>query len=98
MSSSNWRKQWQYDSRVKVPRTTKWRRSIAEKSERTIRFDDNDSRNFKSEMCLEHNISPVKRQKIDQQDLDLEYHNTRNSHGTDKVATDHNQSCYSACP
>ena len=71
MSTSKWKKRWLYDSKVEIPKTTKWRRS----SEFTELVVDDDFRlrdarqDLSSETIgmitdLGNNISPSKKRRI----------------------------------
>ena len=71
MSTSKWKKRWLYDSKVEIPKTTKWRRS-SEFIEPV--FDDDfhlrDARQDLSSETIDtiidlgNNISPFKKQRI----------------------------------
>ena len=88
MSSANWQKQWLYDSHVVIPKTTKWRRSngnvqscqISDTSDHSDGWHA--SRNVTSEICMDYNVSPVKRQKIKEDDWVLQLDDSSNSNNT----------------
>lgn len=67
MSTSKWKKRWLYDSKVEIPKTTKWRRS-SEFIEPAV-DDDFRHRDVRQDLSSEtidlgNNISPFKKQRI----------------------------------
>lgn len=71
MSSSKWSKRWLYDTRVEVPKTTRWRRRRINFSNLALRENftatvDVNRIGFSSEVMedLRKNTSPLKRQKL----------------------------------
>lgn len=67
MSTSKWQKRWLYDSKVEIPKTTKWRLS-SEFIEPAV-YDDFRHRDVRQDLSSEtidlgNNISPFKKQRI----------------------------------